>query len=224
MSVNDYDGAYDFFEFDRICKNEFIVSRQRKRLYHRLSTAFYYNRHKTIRFITLTSSPSSGEMKKDFKKLYERLRRACPIDFIDYLSGKDLFKYKKMLEPLKFEYLAVFTSEGFGVVHLIYVGDYIPFKYLQDLWIDCHKAYGVNIKQVKDVYNAGGLAGYVLSQYCRGQDALRTYRYSKPFLPKNYEKVWKQIKRDCKGSTIAYKVEKFHAWIDLQHQQKLNIV
>lgn len=223
MSVNDgIDGSYDYFEFDKICKQEYIVSRQRKRLYHRLSTAFYYNRHRTIRFVTLTSSPTSGEMKKDFKKLYERLRRACPIDFIDYLSGNDLFKYKKMLEPLKFEYLAVFTSEGFGVVHLIYVGDYIPFKYLQDLWITCHGAYGVNIKMVKDVYNASGLAGYVLSQYCRGQDALKTYRYSKPFLPVGYDHVWKRIKRDNKGRSLDYKLYLFHSWIDTKHQQHIS--
>lgn len=212
----------DYFALNSIARAEFIISRQRKRLYHRLSTAFYYNRHKTIRFITLTSSPGSGDLPKDFNKLVKKLRRVCPIDFIEYLSGKDLMKYKKMLEPMNFEYLAVFTEEGHGVIHLIYVGDYIPFQFLQEIWQECHNAYGVNIKQVKDVYNASGLAGYVLSQYVRGQNALKTYRHSKRFLPDGYQSRWNRIKRDHRGESLDIKILHYHNWLDTLHQQKLN--
>lgn len=212
-----YEGAD--LEFKRLL----FLKRQRKRLYQRLSTFFYYHRHRTIRFVTLTSSPSSPDLRLAFQHLISKIRKTAPIDFVYDLKGKELFNYKAMLEPLKFEYIAVTTNEGCGVIHLIYVGDYIPFNWLQEQWMIFNNAYGVNIKKVDSVYNSAGLAGYIITQYVGSQSALRRFNWSKGAYPPDFIKVWRSVKRDNKGRGLERMVRAYQAWLDECHQQKLNI-
>lgn len=154
-------------------------------------------------------------------------------------------KYRSLVNPLFFEYFAVFTDEGLGVVHCIYAGDYIPFQWIQDQWIDLHCAYGVNIKKVRayqkerhkkgsysryrgksgdKVYYPAGLAGYMLNQYLRGQSAIRTINHSRGWVYPGFVDDWRKVKRANKGATMQETVQAWHAFLDDKRfpQQKLS--
>ena len=221
MSDDYYDVSLDMEKSDKELKAFVLERRQRKRIFQRLSSGFYFHKSRTIRFLTLTSSPRSGPIRDDWKEFVKRVRRSCPIDFIEHLSGAPLMSFKSMLEPVRFEYLAVFTDEGEGVVHCVYVGDYLPVEWIRDLWSDIHQAYGVNIRFVRSCYNPGGLAGYLITQYVGKQNAIRHYQMSKGWLPSGYADAWTKIKRDYKKDDITKRLVRWHKWLDKFHQKQL---
>ena len=102
-----------------------------------------------LRFLTLTSSPVSPRpVQKSLQILVKRIRR---------LFGK-------------FEYSLVRTSEGYGVLHLLCRGCFIPWRWLKDAWAEIHKAFGVWITLVED--RKGGIVGiarYLVAQYMSNQ-------------------------------------------------------
>jgi len=206
--------------------------RQRGRLFHRLVTGMYFHRREQFRFMTLTSSPSSPDIRRSWQVLVKTIRRTYPIHFIaeGYVAGNPMLSYRSAFERLRFEYFAVFTDEGCGVIHCVYVGDYIPQAWLQEQWSAIHRAYGVNIKQVRGykkerhqkgsysryrgksgdkVYYPQGLAGYMLNQYLRGQNAIRTINHSKGWVYPGFVDDWQKIKRQLPGASMD---EKIHAW------------
>ena len=210
--------------------------RQRGRLFHRLVTGMYYHRNKQFRFLTLTSGQHSPEMRGSWKELIKRIRRTTPASLLEqgYLSGDDLDKYPPgtLVEPFDFEYFAVFTDEGLGVVHCVYVGGYLPFQWVQDNWIDIHNAYGVNLRKVRPyqrkrnksqrksvptedkVYYPPGLAGYMLNQYLRGQSAIRTINHSRGWVYPGFVDDWQRVKRANRGKTMKEIVNAWHAFLD----------
>ena len=67
-----------------------------------------------------------------------------------------------------FEYCKVRTSEGNGVLHVVYRGTYIEQKWLSDVWKELHGAYVVDIRKVygEKKQLAYYLCRYVTSQRC----------------------------------------------------------
>jgi len=210
--------------------------RQRARVFHRLVTGMYYHRNEQFRFLTLTSGQHSPVMRDSWKELIKRIRRTTPAHLLEggYLVFDDLDKYKPgdLVEPLRFEYFVVFTSEGLGVAHCVYAGSYIPFTWLRDQWVSIHNAYGVIIKKVRPyqrkrnksqhrsvptgdkVYYPPGLAGYMLNQYLRGQSAIRTINHSRGWVYPGFVDDWTRVKRKHKGEPINDLVKAWHAFLD----------
>jgi len=53
--------------------------------------------------------------------------------------------YNSPYRDLFEEYIATFTNEGYGVIHVVFVGTYIPFEWIQEKWKKIHCAFQVNI-------------------------------------------------------------------------------
>ncbi len=169
------------------------VKKQRGRIYHRLVSGMYYNRGLPLRFMTVTSAPDSPNLRDSWRELKRRIIK-------DYGS---------------FEYFCVFTDEGYGVIHCVYAGDYIPFLWLQETWKQIHGAFHVNIKLVR-VYNATGLAGYFLCQYVRNQNAVRWISQSRNWVYPGYMNDWRKLKRESKkrGASFNQLISAWHLCLD----------
>lgn len=103
-----------------------------------------------LRFMTLTSSNEgkNRSLKNDFNILFKRIRRRYRI----------------------FEYLRVKTHEGNGVLHVLYIGTYIPRTWLQVQWIDIHKSWNVDIRDCQRYHYS-----YIINQYLCGQSLFDKY-------------------------------------------------
>ena len=126
--------------------------------------------------MTLTSSDEAVEpVSLDFRILVLRIRRMTPARLVreHYLQERDLRKFypgKSRLEPLKFEYCKIETSEGNGVLHVVYFGDYIPQRWLSAAWGLIHRSRIVDVRAIARAdRGALRLARYVVAQYCSGQ-------------------------------------------------------
>lgn len=193
--------------------------RQRKRLFQRLVTGFYYRRKEEFRFLTVTSAPDSPDLATSWKNFVKQVRNNYG----------------------KFEYFAVFTNEGHGVIHCVFVGSYIPFDWIQQRWKHIHGAYFVNIQSVnrydpkkrkkkggrpkKDdaVYYPAGLAKYVLTQYVKDQNAIRTINFSRSWVYPGFVHDWERVKKQTKDKKKRIAI--WHKYLDDMRykQQELNI-
>lgn len=78
-----------------------------------------------VRFMTLTSS-SWNELDSHFQVLRKRIRR---------VFGK--------LDYIKFR-----TNEGYGALHVVYAGPYVPQRWLSRNWEEIHGARIVDVRKV----------------------------------------------------------------------------
>ena len=155
-------------------------SRKQKRCYHRalsgLEVAHSLNEH--VRFITLTSSPSSPhDIHRSFSKLVKRIRRTFG----------------------RFEYFAVKeqTSNGLIHIHLLYRGPFIPQSWLSDIWGEIHGAPIVWIREVnlrKD--SKKKIASYLVKYLAK--DPLGRFWASWNWVFRGFVKFWKMI-IECYG-------------------------
>lgn len=134
----------------------------------------------------------SRKQRRSFQRLmsfcYERLGQGCQLLRVDLTSpsGGDSKTLSRKLEELKRRVKRVFgyevkafvvrTSEGNGVLHMIWAINhlravYIPYEWLKEQWEDIHGAWNVSIRRMKpsEVKRA---AGYITSQYLAGQSSV----------------------------------------------------
>ena len=125
---------------------------KQKRAYHRALSGLYRARAlgKTVRLMTLTSSPNSKyrEINPHFQVLRKRIERRFA----------------------KIEYIKFRTNEGYGVLHVVFVGPFIPQRWLSRNWEDIHGAKIVDIRKVKGEKR---LARYLISNYLVSQTFVR---------------------------------------------------
>ena len=98
-----------------------------------------------IRVITLTTSPQGrveGDLNADFQVLRKRIVRQFGS---------------------KFEYWKLRTSEGNGVLHILYVGPWIPQSWLSKNWGEIHYSSIVYIQEFKR--RRKKLVSYLISHY-----------------------------------------------------------
>ena len=154
-------------------KNEW--SSKQRRCYQRLRTGITYNNANgnVIRFITLTTSKeTTSDIQRDFRILKMRINR----------------KYGR------FEYIRIRTNEGRGVLHILYVGTYIPQIFLSRVWNDIHKSPVVDIRAVNRIRNLGA---YVVSQYLSTQrTSFVRYSWSWGWVYKGFVGYWHKIRRE----------------------------
>lgn len=163
------------------------VKRKRGRLFFYLKSGLAYHQGDDVRFLTLTSADDSpDDITYSFKRLVQEIRRLTPQFLIDWklITLHQAARYyagKPADEPLTIEYCGCRTNEGNGVIHVLFVGDYIPFKWLQDTWQRVHGAFHVNVKRVR-TGTADKVAGYCLGQYITNQDGFVRMVVSKGWL------------------------------------------
>ena len=168
--------------------------RKRNRAYHRilsgLKKANYNN--KRIRFLTLTTSNivHYPDLKNDFQVLVKRIRR----------------KYGD------FEFFRVKTSEGFGVIHLVYWGCFIPQKWLSYTWLDIHNSPIVDIREIDNKLK--NVARYIVSQHIAGQEKLIRSSWSWHWVYPRFVRDWKNIlNKYVRSKGIVYCVNLWDRWL-----------
>jgi hypothetical protein len=108
----------------------------------------------------------------------------------------------------EFEYIAVFTEERNGVIHLLQCGKYIDWFYLKILWMDysgCSRTdiRGANRKRrgeyqrQSEAERVGKITSYIVGQYVGNQDLMRHVQFSRGWLPPRAIAQWKRIKIQC---------------------------
>lgn len=105
---------------------------------------------KNVRFLTLTSSPQSNwrKLNAHFQVLRKRIERNFG----------------------KIEYIKFKTNEGYGVLHVVYVGPFIPQRWLSRNWNEIHGARIVDIRKVRGEKR---IARYLISAYLVTQTFVR---------------------------------------------------
>lgn len=219
-------------------------SKKQRRAFHRIKSGIYRHQEETLRFLTLTTSKDRTtqqnlSLNDCFKILTKRMFRLTPRKLIEqnYLSqNKAQYVYgaENLDEKLNyFEYFKVETSEGNGVLHILYYGCYYPQQWLSDNWKDITKgSYIIDIRQVKEqTFNTTKLTRYCINQYVSGQDALIRFSYSKNWCLPGFASYFQRLKKEhrylldepqvCKNGHIRkygrdYKkvYETFYSWID----------
>lgn len=147
-------------------------------------SGLWYHRKRPIRFITLSTDENQHtDTNYALKQMVQHLRR----------NGYD------------FEYIAVFTEERNGVIHLLQIGDYIDWLYLKILWLDysgCSRTdiRGANRKRRSEYKSQsekeriGRITSYVISQYVANQDMIRHVKFSRGWLPPGWRRAWTDAK------------------------------
>jgi len=146
-----------------------------------------------IRFMTLTSSPQFKDVDKknmmrliqsNFKLLKVRLQRYYGYDIGEYFSVR--------------------TQEGFGVIHVIYNGDYIPHSDLVDEWNEIHGSHIVDIRKVS-LDDVEKQTMYLVSQYLAGSQGRNViYGYSRHWVYGGFTKDLLMLKNACRNLDYQY--------------------
>ncbi len=108
-----------------------------------------------IRVMTLTTSPRGrveGDLNADFQVLRKRIIRKFGC---------------------RFDYWKLRTSEGNGVLHILYVGPWIPQSWLSVNWGEIHHSCVVYIQEFKR--RRKRLVSYLMSHYLPAHDEPRLY-------------------------------------------------
>jgi len=134
--------------------------------------------------VTLTSSAESDveSIMKHFQSLRKRLSR----------------------RDIEFEYFNVKTSEGYGVLHLLFAFTsrkwYIPWKWLSKTWEEIHGAKIVLITKYR-YKTAKRLGRYLVGQYVSGQSGFERYSWSRKELS-GFVRCWHFLKRWYSGREL----------------------
>ena len=108
-----------------------------------------------IRVITLTTAPCARgyDLNADFQVLRKRILRRWP--------------------GCTFNYWKLRTSEGNGVLHILYVGPYIPQRWLSKNWDEVHNSPVVWIQEFQR--RRKRLVSYLMSHYLPAHDRRGLY-------------------------------------------------
>jgi hypothetical protein len=133
-----------------------------------------------LRFLTLTSAP---EMLRPINSVFDcmktMIRRYTPYrlykeNYINKNGLRHFYGNKNPDEGLKFDYIKIKTTEGNGVLHIPYFGDYLPFNFLCDIFsFYSGFAWDLDIRRVGGSPNSNKdrkkLSYYVMNQYVTNQ-------------------------------------------------------
>lgn len=153
-------------------------------------------------------------IQKLWRVLYMRLSRLTSGDLLamEYIDEADVNIYYDgcVDKKLIFDYFSVRTDEGNGVIHIVFSGDYIPFVWLMENWLDIS---GTNFIWINDPYkqtyngrrvrNEYDVSMYLMSQYIsikQGNDFV--YGYSHDWLYDGYCKDYVEMRKCCKNFDV----------------------
>ena len=148
--------------------------------------------NKKIRFLTLTTSPCTGACLSNSDRLeliqrsFRVLKRRYEIDFAKR-DGDG-----KILEFADFgDYFSCRTLEGYGVVHVVYRGKFIPRDWIVANWNEIHGSQIVDIRFPRGDPWDGSM--YVVSQYMSDQGVNPVFGYSYNWVYRGFPYHYKQL-------------------------------
>jgi len=149
--------------------NKYTSARKRyRRTFHRVMSGL--SKSGSYRLLTLTSSPSSGDFQRDFRKLYMRLQRRHLVN-----------AYIRVPEN---------TKSGLRHDHILFRGSYIEQVWISKLWAGIHNAPIVDIRKVS---NKRAMAGY-LGHYM-AKSPIARHSYSWTWVWRGFVKSWEALKK-----------------------------
>ncbi len=153
-----------------------------KRFFHRYVSGFRRRtRGERLRLMTLTT-------------YREGLRHLLPAHF-SALHKRIIRKYGR------FDYIKVITSEGFGTIHVVYDGTYIPQRWLSVAWGDIH---GSPIVDIRSVYrhNNNSLARYLVSHLVEQPYARMSWSWS--WVYRGFVSRWYLLRKCYKDRAVMF--------------------
>lgn len=195
-------------------KNLVLWNKKQKRSFNTIKTGLKIAKRvrKPVRFLTLTTSDlqfnseryNEKVMYDSFRKLNQRIKRMNVSKLVQqgYISSCDIrhfYPSRNLLKCFDFEYFKVTTNEGNGVIHCLYRGEYLPYNYIVDNWMDIHNSWDVNIKLIRNHdKDIGKTSCYVVSQYVSHQHSsyVRSSQ-SWNWVCRGYRSVWNGFLDEC---------------------------
>lgn len=175
-------------------KEGYRWSRKQKRAFVKAKMGERAHKGGVQRFLTLTSSnEAKDDIGEDYRAFVLRVKRLTPYKLVKrgYIKKGDIRRYYPNKGPhakLEFDYFKVRTLEGNGVLHILYYGDYIPQKWISDIWVSIHQSPIVDIR-------AGDYIKYVVSQYCASQSLFLNSSVSNSWCFKGCLGIWDWARR-----------------------------
>ena len=160
------------------CKPRNWTTKQR-RTYQRLLSGITRanNERRKLRVITLTSSLEKRACQSEMGKAWQVLRKR-----IDRRFGMSL------------EYFRLRTSEGNGVLHIVFKGGFIPHSWLKNAWNEIWKSPIVFIQAVRGEKR---LARYIVTHYMAGHRGFMRQSWSWGWVYRGFVRTWRSI---CQSS------------------------
>jgi hypothetical protein len=161
-------------------------SAHEKKAYTRLMSGMIKNYllNKRLIMLTLTTSSLTGEglTPNERKELVQMSWKKLKMLIDKYYRIDSYFK--------------VVTTEGYGVIHILYVGDEIPVDWLMYQWQRIHGSVIVHIEYIYGTpYDA---SHYVINQYVSGHGTSFTYGSSQNWCYRGYLKDMDEIRNENK--------------------------
>lgn len=140
-----------------------------------------------LRFLTLTSSPSSpADIQRSWRKLQMRMQRRRMID-----------GYIKVTER---------TKSGLLHLHVLFRGTYIAQAWLSEIW---KKIHGAEVVDIRKAYGKKGAAAY-LAKYM--SKAGERYSWSWSWVYRGFAGVWIRAKQIIRRVRIRAPERAAEAW------------
>ncbi len=188
----------------KVARQRHKWTRADRRAYQRILSGINAHYGERLRFLTLTmpvdaKRPLSG----GFRAFKERVKRMTIGRLVreGWVPREKVGRYypgRKLGDKLRFNYFKRETSEGNGVLHILYFGDFIPHMWIRATWLELTGAYEIDIRACKrDVYNAKRLAKYVVEQYVAGQSKAVRSSWSWWWVYPGFVSAWKGLVRFC---------------------------
>ena len=177
----------------------------------RIKCGILAHNNEILRFMTLTSAE---EMLRDINEVFRcmktMIKRYTPYRLMKegYIKKRNVRFYypnKNPFSKLNFEYIKIKTSEGNGVLHIPFFGDYLPYNFLCDLFSYYSGfAWNIDIRKVrgKALSNRDKrkLSYYVMNQYVvnqsdeNGESSYKGYSTSWNWIFRGFTKWYNEFK------------------------------
>ena len=155
--------------------------------------------NKRLKMLTLTTSSLTGqgltpdERKELVQMSWRKLKRLIDIDKRWSIDS----------------YFKVVTTEGYGVIHILFVGDRIPVDWLMYQWQRIHGSVVVHIENIWGTpYDA---SHYVINQYVAGHGTSFTYGASQNWCYRGYLRDMDEVRDSCRDYSIC-NITHGHVW------------
>ena len=149
-----------------------------------------------VRVMTLTSVP--GSSWRELNGWFQALRKRTHREFKAAHGGLHIFQYWK---------LRAYEGPGAGVLHILYVGPWIPQAWLSRVWEELTGAYIVYIQQLKRRAGSKRLARYMISNYMLHHEVFRQ-SWSWGWLFRGFVGYWERMKKSTPDLSTAIAVWK----------------
>jgi hypothetical protein len=185
------EGLKDIIKAPRGCNRR----DKRKNAFQTILSGIKKHKGERMRFLTLTSKEPNQEMYEHWQAFVKRIRRVYGT----------------------FEFFAAWTSEGNGVIHVLFFGSYMERDTLSEWWSELHAgSWDVDIRSTLhdiDGESVKRLAGYCVAQYVGSQSMLIRSSYSKGWVYRGFKKDWRAI---CKhyDYDIPAAIDAWDRWLD----------